>query len=172
VVNQPFLAQHQDETALTGEALAVARKLRRRFYPVEGPCAPAAGGTVPAQGCYVGYPLLADPLAPGPALAFRVGLVNPALPAGSPPVDPVAEPAVLQTIARGARIVLRTQSGMTPASFKPPSGGVRPTAIIAYDKTSLPGHENDATRFYAAYLDDQMIDFSPSLSGGDLRPLR
>jgi hypothetical protein len=172
VLDQPFVLQHQDEATLTGEALAVARKVRRRVYPVEGPCPPAPGGTVPATGCYAGYPWLADPLASGPAIAFRPGLANADLAPGAPGLDPVANPAVLQTIARGARIVLRTQSGMSPAFFKPSTGGVRPTAILAYDKTPLLGHENDGTRFYAAFLDDQMLDFSPSLSGGDVKFIR
>jgi hypothetical protein len=164
-LNQTFLLQYQDETTLSGEALAIARKVRRQFYPVEGPCS----GSAP--GCYSGYPWLADPLAPGPAMAFRVGLLQPDLPAGAPAPDPT-DPAVLQSIARDTRLIIQTQSGMTPTFFRPITGGALPSSAVAYDRTAFAGHENDATRFYAVYLDNLLIDFSPSVSGGDVTTIQ
>jgi hypothetical protein len=144
-----FRFEWQDESTLSGIDLIRVRKARRRFYPADPPCA----SLVP--GCYAGLPWLADPLAPGPAIAFKVGLS-----------DPSSDPP------RGAYIQLDTRSGIVPASRKPASGGTVPGGPLFYDKTGIAGHENDPVHFYVPYLDDQLIDFSPAEPSGSVKTIR
>ncbi len=159
--DQAFAVQYDSREAtgdpsLSPEAQVIARKVRRRYYPSDPPCATA--------GCYTGLPWLVDPLAFGPAFAVKVGLFDP-VQGGSPSS---ADPAVLQAIPRGAQIAIATQSGVSPAYRKPVLGGALPSSVIPYDKTGLPGHQNDPIKFYAAYLDNQLLSFTPSTTDGSI----
>jgi hypothetical protein len=141
-----FQLEWQDESALSGLDLIRVRKARRRFYPTDPVCS--------SPGCYPGLPWLTDPLSPGPAIAFKVGLFGGA------------------TLPRGASIQLGTRSGITPTSRKPVTGGTVPGGALPYDKTGIAGHENDPVHFYVPYLDDQLIDFSPAESSGSVKTIR
>ncbi len=160
----PYALQWAPETNLAGEALSLVRKARRRFYPTDPPC-PSVG----QLGCYAGYPWLADPLAPGPLVAFKVGLVA----QGAPdiPLDST-DPAVLAGIPREAAIPFSTQSGVNPTFRRPGSGGAGPGRMLGYDRSGFAGHENDPIRAFVPFLDDQLISFSPSESLGDVTSLR
>lgn len=160
--DQAFTVAHQDEKTLTGEALVLSRKARRSFYPVESPCAPG-GGQAAVPGCYAGFPLVADPLAPGPAIAFRVGV--------KPTLD-TTDPAVLQRVPRDARIIVQSSTGIVPGTMLPINGGVLPTRLLSYDATGVAGHENDPVGIFALYGDDQLLEFMPSIAGGGRRTLR
>jgi hypothetical protein len=156
VAGSPFALRWSDESTLDfgSEALAVARKARRTFYPSDSPCAPPIAAAQ-APGCYA-VPTVQDPLSTGAVLRFRPAF----LPAnsGNPP--------------RGAALVFTTQSGLTFTSRVPASGGSVPQRAIAYDPSGLPGHENDPTRFYVPFLDDQVLMFSPSQGAGDATTIR
>ncbi len=186
-LDQTFSLQHVDEATATGEALAIARKTRRLYYPSAEPCAPAAG-QAPVAGCYTYFPWIANPLAPGPALAFRAGLTVVNAATGAAPLD-ATDPAVLARLARDARLLIQTQSGTiqagttatgttpgvfgaVPAGYKPMSGGVMPTQVFAYDKTPLVGHQDDPAWFYVTYQDDQLLQLTPSVTGGELNAVR
>ena len=62
VLDVRFELAWTDETGLSGEALVLARKARRFYYP----------SAFPARS-YAGFPEMTDPMQPGPALGFRVG---------------------------------------------------------------------------------------------------
>jgi hypothetical protein len=146
-----FRFEWQDESPLSGMDLIRVRKARRHFYPSDPACASLA------PGCYEGLPWLADPLDPGPALAFKVGLFG----GGSE-----------TTIPRGAYIQLDTRSGIVPSFRKPVTGGTVPGNAVPYDKTGIAGHENDPIHFYVPFLDDQVIDFSPAESSAVVKTIR
>lgn len=169
-----FTLAWQDESTFTAtdrptqERLALARRARRLFYPAEGPC-PLAGAIPQTvadapSGCYSAYPLVVDPLAPGPALRFRVGLRN------------VTTPTVAATAgvlpAAGSAIRFATQSGLTMSSRRPTFGGTPPATLVAVDPGDLVGHGGEDFRFYVAYQDDVVIWFSTSGSGSQVVNIR
>ncbi|HTT70491.1 MAG TPA: hypothetical protein VMG32_04650 [Anaeromyxobacteraceae bacterium] len=147
-IDQDFALAWSEESTLTGEALAVARKARRIFYPTEGPCPiPGSTGTPGTQavGCYAGFARLVDPLAPGPAARFRVGLFGGAAP------------------ARDDAILFTTQEGLVQSARAPLSGGAPASTLIPFDWTVLDpvNHADDNIRFMTLFLDDQIFAFSP-----------
>ena len=167
--DQPFVLSHPDESALSGEALVIARKLRRSFYPAEIACPPRTGPT--DYGCFANFPLIWDPLQLGPFIGFRIGLYR----IDQPDVvqDP-NDPAVLALLPRGSQIIIQSLAGPTITGYRPTAQGYLPEGVIAYDPTvgPLPGHENDGGHFYAAFRDDQVLDITPGLVGGYLRIIR
>ncbi len=144
----------QDTSRAGQEALALARKARRLFYPVQGPCPPvnpAFDQTSSRVGCYYGYPRLADPLQPGPIIRFRLGLL-----AGSP--APV----------RGDAIVFTTQRGFVHTWRAPIVGGAVPAEVLPFDwgAVNRADHGDDPIRYLVPYLDDQVVGYGP---GGNVR---
>jgi hypothetical protein len=173
-VDQTFALAWQDEDALalqpnSDEALAIARKVRRLYYPVSPPCPmkdpnPALDQIQADIGCYQTYPHLADPLEAGPVIRFRLGIVPPT------PSFPTVVP-----LAAGDEILFTTRSGMVQSSRVALNGGALPFAPIPFDWTAIPGidsaHGNDPVRFVVPYLDDQLLVFSPSGTVNDV-PIR
>lgn len=133
-----FELRWRDETTLTGEELAVTRKLRRFYYPgaekcdITTPC-PDLGSI--------------DPMTPGPMLSFRAGYVKSAVRTGDHPVV-------------GEQVIVTTQSGVSPMSRKPVGSGALPLGIAPVDRSAFIG-EGEPIRFYTAYQDDQVYVFSP-----------
>jgi hypothetical protein len=146
--------QWQPETsALSPEQLALARLARRVFYSEDNPCS-----STPA-GC-PNTPWFVDPLTPGPVVAFKVAVLDPAVP---PSTD---------HLARNAAITFTTVSGYSPAFRRPVTAGVLPRALAVFDRTKFAGHENDPIRLYATYLDDEVLSFSPRDATGVVRSIR
>lgn len=161
-------------TSANNEDRAIARKARRRFYPSDEPC-PIASPNTPeealASGCYGnGRKRLKDPVAPGPIIRFRVGLVGPN------PADPTTFPP------RDATILFTTQSGFSQTSRKPVLGGAGPGNVVALDRTApdptgkakpqFAGHENDPVDIFVPYLDDQVMLFSPNQTSSQVTSIR
>jgi hypothetical protein len=170
-----WTATADGSAASASEARAVARKARRLFYPSDPPCpiSGSAAGTegALASGCYgANLKRLADPLAPGPIIRFRVGLVGPT------PSDPAAFPV------RGDSIVFVTQAGLSQTFRRPVTGGVGPRGPIAFDRTALDptgkakpqfaGHENDPVFFFVPYLDNQVLAFSSTEAASQVTSIR
>jgi hypothetical protein len=173
--DQVFAVAWSDETALAQdttdpiapERLAIARKARRLYYPSDGPC-PILGATAGSQGtlqvgCYTGFPRLSEPLAPGPIIRFRIGVVPPTAPDPANPTPP---------LVRGAGVVFTTQPGLSATFRSPNTGGALPAGVFSYDRTSLSGHQDDPIRFFVPYLDDLVLFFSPSESSGSQVTIR
>lgn len=140
----------QDTSRAGQEALALARKARRLFYPVEGPCPPITLGfdqTNSRVGCYFGYPRLSDPLQPGPIIRFRLGLMP-----GSAP------------LVRGDSLVFTTQRGQLGSSRSPAVGGTLPAGIVPFDwaLTDPVDHGGEPIRYLVPYLDDKVVGYSPT----------
>ncbi len=120
------------------------------------------------MGCY-GYPVLKDPLSPGPALRLRPGLtfiaaagVTPGLPA----------------IARDTTLTFATSAGLIVTSRRPAVGGALPANLAVVDRTArvastdFSGHDNEGVRFYVPYADDQLIEFSADGTATGVTSLR
>jgi hypothetical protein len=147
---------------LDAETLALARKARRVHYPIAPPC-PAST----SPGCYTNFGWLADPLAPGPVLAFQVGLVD--IDANGAVVGPSAPNA---RPARDTQITFSTGTGFVQSSRRPIAAGVLPRGLAVVDRTKFKGHENEAVRIYATYLDDALISFMPTDVAGLVHTIR
>ena len=89
-----------DEARLSGEALVLARKARRFYYPAAYPAVP-----------YAGFPEMTDPMQPGPALGFRVGRF---CQTGVADCNPQTSPP-----ARDSGVDFFTRSGIEPMSRRP-----------------------------------------------------
>jgi hypothetical protein len=164
-IGVPFAHQWQPEGGLSGEALVVARKARRLFYPADAGCAgkDAAGNAIPVAGCYALLPWLVDPLAPGPVIAFKVALLE---------TDATRGPPDVSRLARDAQITFTTQSGLSSAFRRPRTGGVLPHGLTVFDRSKFEGHKNDPIRVYATYADDTVISFSPAETASGVRTIR
>lgn len=132
-----------DEAGLTGEALVLARKARRFYYPSAYP-----------NRAYQGFPDMDDPMMPGPALGFRVGRFCPSFVADcnattSPP-------------ARDAGVSFFTRSGLVAMSRYPSStaGG---NFVSSFDKSVLPGLEYLGRVFYTTFTGDLVMITPPGL---------
>jgi hypothetical protein len=141
-----------DEAGLSGEALVLARKARRFYYPSAYPARP-----------YSTYPDMDDPMQPGPALSFRVGRYCLAAVSGcnattSPP-------------ARDAGVDFFTQSGLLVLSRHPSStaGG---NAVTTFDKSVFPGQEYVGSVFYATFTGDLLMMIPPGLDVGQTISIR
>ena len=166
-VNPPRLQQ---------ERRAIERKARRRFYPSDGPCPISTNAGTEgalASGCYgTGRKRLKDPVAPGPVIRFRVGVVGPPLAVDAVPVLP-----------RDATIVFTTQTGLSQVFRRPVLGGAGPGNVLAFDYTKpdptgnpkppqFSGHQNDAITFFVPYLDDQVVTFSTVQNAAEVTSIR
>jgi hypothetical protein len=151
VRDEPFVLQWVDEAnpLLSPEDRAIARKLRRFYYPGAEKC--DATTTCPELG-------EVDPLTPGPALAFRVGFLGSDVRTGPEPV-------------RGEQLVIDTQSGVSPMSRKPVGSGALPLGIASVDRSTFV-RQGEVVRFYVAYQDDQVFVFSPGQSLAEARSIR
>lgn len=126
------------------EALVLARKARRFYYPQE-PC---------MTGDCAFYPGLADPLAPGPVIQF------------TPTVYPSG-----QTLGTGANITFNTQSGVVPMQ-RVPTVLSAPTSAVSLDKSQFPGQEGNGTVFYLTYLGDTVFELLPGISANAMVTIR
>lgn len=129
------------------ERLALSRK-SRRIYNVADSCNTASGTDAE---CVKLWGHLTLPNARGPVVAVEVAhrFIDPAQ-SGSPPA-----------VDRNLRAVFQTASGIWPSSRAPLSGApTLPTGAAAFDRSPyLPG---DGYRFFVSYLNDFVLDFSPS----------
>jgi hypothetical protein len=141
-----------DEAGLSGEALVLARKARRFYYPSAYPSRP-----------YQAYPDMDDPMQPGPALGFRVGRHCPSYVVGCD--------ATTSTPARDAGVDFFTQSGLLALSRHPTSssGG---TAVTSFDKSIFPGQEYLGRVFYATFTGDLLMMVPPGLDVGQTLTIR
>ena len=132
-----------DEAGLSGEALVLARKARRFYYPAAYPAIP-----------YAGFPEMTDPMQPGPALGFRLGRFCQTGVAGC---DPLTSPP-----ARDAGVDFSTRSGLEPMSRRPgsTSGG---NAVTSFDKSVIPGLESKGRVFYSTFVGDALMMVPPGL---------
>ncbi|GEJ59139.1 hypothetical protein [Anaeromyxobacter diazotrophicus] len=149
------------------DAAVKRRHARRLFYPTDGPC-PLPSATTPVAmrtlGCYEIFPRIVDPLAPGAAIRFRVGLRN------------ITSPALVATAAdhppRGAGIRFSTQSGLAQSSRRPGFGGAPPASVVAVDPGDLPNHTTEDFRFYTAYQDDVVMWFATTGTPSQVTSIR
>jgi len=154
-----FELRHQPEAGLSGEELAVNRKLRRRFYPTDPPC----GASIP--GTEAGTPLVQqcedatrvppiyppespDPLTPGPMLRFRVGRLG--CPASPAPCLPGA----------GANLTIAVRSGLTSAGWSSPVTRGAATAVTWVDESSVDPAR--ASTVYASFVTDEVLSAVPA----------
>ena len=173
VINQTFTHAWLEESTLEGaadpatlEQLALARKARRIYYPINSPC-PIPGATdalgTQISGCYLGYPpSLKDPLSPGPALRLRPAFV---------PIPPVVTPGTAVP-ARDTTLTFATSAGLIVTSRRPAVGGALPSNMAVVDPTSFKGHENESVRFYVPYADDQVAEFTAAGTATQVTSLR
>jgi hypothetical protein len=153
-----FAWQGEDAAGLAPEDRALAAKARRRYYSAEAACITAAGDPAPQnRGCYGNLPAVLDPLAPGPAVAFELGL---------------SPSALLTALPVDTRISFSTDAGLTPVARRPTTAGLLPQGLTVFDVSKLPGRENDPVRFYTAYSDDQVLVFTTAGSAGDVTSIR
>jgi hypothetical protein len=141
-----------DETGLSGEALVLARKARRFFYPSAFPIRP-----------YAGFPGMTDPMQPGPALGFRVGRY---CVSGVPDCDALTSPP-----ARDAGVDFFTRSGLVVMSRHPSStaGG---NYVSSFDKSIIPGQEYRGRVFYVSFTGDLVMMIPPGLDVGQTISIR
>jgi hypothetical protein len=160
---RPSLGQRYDfawavEEPLSGEALNLARKARRFWYPAYY----SACGTV---GCYPGFPELLDPMQPGPVVAFTLGRycqskVTP------DDCNPLTSPP-----ARDASVAFTTYSGLTPVARRPTNASVG-TSTTTLDKSAIPGFEYLGRVFYTTFAGGALFDVPPGLDSGYVRTIR
>jgi hypothetical protein len=157
-LDAPFSFGWQDEDAagISPEDLALARKARRHHYTAEAAC--LAKPAPQDRGCYATLPGLLDPLAPGPVVAFELGLAPTTAPLSALPVD--------------TRINFTTFAGLTPVVRRPTSAGLLPQGIAPFDVSKFAGRENEPVRFYTTYADNQVLVFTPAGSSGDVKSIR
>ncbi len=141
-----------EEAGLSGEALILARKARRFYYPSAYPIR-----------AYSGFPDMTDPMATGPALGFRVGRY---CLTSVPGCDATTSPP-----ARDAGVDFFTQSGLLIMSRRPSStaGG---NFVTSFDKTIFPGQEYRGTVFYGSFTGDLLMMIPPGLDVGQSVSIR
>jgi hypothetical protein len=135
----------------TCEQLVLARRARRAFYVTE---ACPSTTTALGQACHdlwvTGHGLQ-FPLPKGPALAFRVG---------------ITDPAQGLTLKRGATFHFSTGSGLshsarTPSAGVTGSGSTAAYGVTFFDRSAATGAASDAIHGYAAFADNLVLDFAP-----------
>jgi hypothetical protein len=142
----------KDETGLSGEALVVARKARRFYYPSAYPIR-----------SYNGYPEMTDPMQTGPVVGFRVGrycLTD------VPGCDASTSPP-----ARDAGVDFYTQSGLVSMS-RHPSNSAGGNSLTSFDKSVFPGLEFMGTVFYGTFTGDLLMMIPPGLDAGQTISIR
>jgi hypothetical protein len=147
-----FALAWADEAGLSGEALVLARKARRFYYPSAYPSRP-----------YSGFPDMADPMQTGPAIGFRVGRYCLTTVPGCDPVTSVP--------ARDSGVDFYTQAGLTVMSRRPSTtaGG---NFLTSFDKTVFPGQEYRGTVFYGSFTGDLLMMIPPGLDVGQSLTIR
>jgi hypothetical protein len=142
----------KDEEGLSGEALLVARKARRFYYPAAYP-----------NRSYPGFPSMADPMQTGPAIGFRVGRY---CLTSVPDCNKLTSPP-----ARDAGVDFNTQTGLTEMSRRPSStaGG---NFLTSFDKSVFPGQEYRGTVFYGTFTGDLLMMMPPGLDAGQTFSIR
>lgn len=124
----------------TCEALAIARKTRRFYYPHED-----CRGSEGALACEItGRPgTIEESLIVGPAIAFRFGLNTESVTAAHP-------------IVRAANVYFRTASGLAE-SFRAPDTGGQATGIVGFDRSPFTLTEPRIV-FYVSYTDNTVYE--------------
>jgi len=135
-----------DEDGLSGEALVLARKARRFYYPSAYPARP-----------YSNYPDMNDPMQPGPAVAFRIGRY---CLASVPGCDPLTSPP-----ARDTGVDFYTQSGVF-AMARHPNSTAGGNSVTSFDKSVFPGLEYIGSVFYSTFTGDIVMMTPPGLDVG------
>jgi hypothetical protein len=137
-----------DEDGLSGEALVLARKARRFYYPAGFP-------TVR----YDSFPGMLNPMVPGPVVGFRVGRFCPTS-VTIPDCNALTSPP-----ARDAGVAFKTSTGLVGMSRYPPgtSGG---TAVTSFDKSVIPGQEYRGRVFYSTFVGNALMMIPPGLDVG------
>ena len=150
----------QVEDGLTGEALVLARKARRFYYP-GGPYAGVSnGGPCPGDvTCYPGFPEMTDPMQSGPLIGFRPGLSCPGVcpPGATPPRD--------------ATMTFNTTSGVIPMSRRASSIAVG-TWVTTLDKSIYPDQEFLGRVFYTTFIGDALMMLPPGQAFNQTRIIR
>ncbi|MBI5070265.1 MAG: hypothetical protein HZB56_18675 [Deltaproteobacteria bacterium] len=152
-LNADFELRYQPEAGLTGEALAVDRKLRRRFYPADAPCgAEIPGtetGTPPAaltSACE--SPLVTppgpDPLEPGPILKFKIGCEG-----GLSCAQPGA----------GAVLRINSTSGLAVTAWRSPAAQGVPTSIVWLDAKAIDASRSSTV--FASFTSNEVVSVVP-----------
>jgi hypothetical protein len=137
-----------DEGSLTGEALVLARKARRFYYPSAYP-----------DRAYANYPGMTDPMQPGPVLRFRVGRYCPPN-RDIPGCDPTTSPP-----ARDTGVDFFTVSGLSSMQRRP-TGSSGGNWVTSFDKSTIPGQEYVGRVFYATFVGDMLMMVPPGLDVG------
>jgi hypothetical protein len=147
-----------DEETLSGEALLVARKARRFWYPAYYESCDLD------PGCYTGFPEMLDPMEPGPVVGFTLGSYcqSPITPADC---DPATSPP-----ARDAGVSFATTSGFAPVTRRPLNASVG-TSSSTFDK-SLIGQENKGRVYYTTFAGGALFDVPPGLDSGQSVTIR
>ena len=141
-----------DEDSLSGEALVLARKARRFWYPAfYEPCDIA--------GCYIGFPELTDPMQPGPVVGFTLARY---CQSGITPADC---DATTSPPARDAGVSFTTRSGFVPTTRRPANASVG-TSGITFDKSTIPGLEWKGRVFYTTFSGGALYMVPPGLDSG------
>ncbi len=136
----------QDESALSGEALFLARKARRFFYPND----------IFASGNAANYPESGgDPLNPGVALGFIVGPMCADEPPGTgrQSICPLAR---MGDLLRSSTLTFTTRSGILP-SYRASVPSSLPSSAIWFDRSYFPDGGNDGSVFYVTYREDSVL---------------
>jgi len=162
-----FELRYQPEAGLVGEALAVDRKLRRRYYPADPECGAIVPGAKigtstdpvevkcqdPTRSPPIYPPADPDPLAPGPMLRFRLGLVSCPTPTTCSPTTGLP--------GAGASMTLSTRSGLRTKTWS--SGATRgPAGAVTWlGDRSVSGGATRATLLYVGFATNEVLTFVP-----------
>jgi hypothetical protein len=137
-----------DEDALSGEALVLARKARRFYYPAGFP-----------NSKYDSFPDMLNPMVPGPVVGFRIGRYCPTVNT-IPDCNPFTSPP-----GRDAGVMFKTSTGLVGMS-RYPSGTSGGNAITSFDKSTIPGQEYRGRVFYATFVGNALMMIPPGLDVG------
>jgi hypothetical protein len=140
------------EEGLGPEALSVARKARRFYYPSAYPSVN-----------YGNYPLMEDPMQPGPVVGFRLGRYC--------PVGITGCDAKTSFPARDAGVDFFTQSGVVGMS-RYISGASVGNSVTSFDQSTIPGQEFRGRVFYETFVGDTIMMFPPGLDTGQVIVIR
>jgi hypothetical protein len=160
------------------EELVLARKARRIFYlddvcpaprfpPIEDPDNP--GEFISSDPCLnFGFddPRFVYPHPTGPVVAFWVAAI---------PI--LTETGYDYALTPGAFMQFTSTSGLAPTSRRPLSNGsavgaALPNDVVPFDRSTIPGREEDGLRFYVSYPDNQVLVFRPHGSASDTSLIR
>lgn len=137
----------QDESTLSGEALALARKARRFFYANDNFFPASNAQNYPESG--------GDPLAPGVA----IGLIAGPMCADEPPGtgrQSVCPPARMGDLLRDSVLVFSTRSGLSP-SYRSAVPSSLPSWAVPFDRSQFPDGGTGGSVFYVTYHEDSIL---------------